>query len=494
MAAEDNAPDIEALLRMAAARALEFRQALPERAHTPAASYAEMCARLDGLTPEHGQPGTEVIAALDDAAQPGLNAMAGPRFFGWVIGGSHPVGVAADWLTGAWGQNAGNHIASPAAAAAETVAAKWLLDILQLPPACSVGFVTGATMASFVALAAARGAVLRRVGWDVEANGLFGAPPIKVLIGDDAHTTVFSALQYLGLGHDRVVRVAADETGCMRPAAFAAAAAAVTGPAIAITQAGQINTGAFDRFPEILSSAHARGMWVHVDGAFGLWARACPATAHLAAGVEGADSWSVDGHKWLQVPFDSGYAIVRDVDAHRRAMTTAASYLPAAAEDERDPVHYVPELSRRARGFATWAMLRALGREGIAAMVARHCAIARRMATLLAEQSGVALLNDVVLNQAILRFGADRPDAEGDSLTEAVIARVQAGKECFVGGARWRGRWVMRISVIGGATTMADGERAAAAISAAWRDASEARALPPRPLGTRQGTVFPGPP
>lgn len=463
-----NDDPIATLLSDAAMRAVAFRRALPDRPHVPRASYAEMVARMDGPTPEVGIAGPAVIADLDSLAGPGLSAMAGPRFFGWVIGGSHPVGVAADWLTAAWGQNAGNHVASPAAAAAETVAAAWLLDLLDLPRDCSVGFTTGATMANFSGLAAARGALLRRVGWDVEAQGLFGAPPITVLIGDDAHTTVFSALQYLGLGHDRVVRIPTDTNGRMDATAFAAAARELAGPAIAIAQAGQLNTGAFDPFVAITEETRARGMWLHVDGAFGLWARACPDVAHLGAGLEHADSWATDGHKWLQTPYDCGYVIVRDRDAHHRAMTTAASYLPLAAADERDPVHFVPELSRRARGFATWAMIRALGRDGIAAMIAGHCALARRMAASLARAPGVRLVNDVVLNQVIVRFGADRSDTDGDALTDAVIAQVQREGECFVGGARWRGRWVMRISVIGYSTTIDDAERSVAALLRAW--------------------------
>jgi len=371
--------------------------------------------------------------------------------------------------TSAWGQNAGNHEASPAAAAAETVASKWLLDLLDLPRAATVGFVTGATVANFVCLAAARGAVLRRAGWDVEANGLFGAPPIQVLIGDDAHTSVFSALQFLGLGHDRVVRVATDTQGRILPAAFAHAMAGANGPAIVIIQAGQLNTGAFDPIEAILPEVRARSTWVHVDGAFGLWARACAATAHLASGYELADSWAVDGHKWLQTPYDCGYAIVRDAEAHLRAMTIAASYLPPAAEGDRDPTHFVPELSRRARGFATWAMIRHLGRAGIAAMVQEHCRLAVRFAEQLASEPGVHVLNDVVLNQVIVRFGTPEADETADHLTRETILRIQADGTCFAGGARWRDRWVMRLSVISAPTTEADIDRSCDAICKAWR-------------------------
>ncbi len=457
-------------LAVAAARALAFRTAVDDRPQRPEHSYQLALAAFDEPTPERGTSPVQVIESLVERATPGLHATTGRRFFGWVIGASHPVGVAADWLTSAWGQNAGNHTASPAAAAAETVTARWLLDILDLPRTASVGFVTGATVANFVGLAAARAEVLRRAGWDLEADGLFGAPPVRVLISDDAHTTVFSALQYLGFGQANLVRIATDEQGAIRPDAFEVALGASLGPTVVVTQAGQINTGAFD--PHRLITAAARqhsNCWVHVDGAFGLWARACPDRAFLARGVEEADSWATDGHKWLQAPYDCGYVIVRDPDAHRRAMTIAASYLPPAAEGERDPSHYVPELSRRARGFATWAMLRHLGRQGVAEMVGRHCRLARLIASELASEPGLAVLNDVVLNQATVRCGADLPDAAGDDLTRKVIAAVQADGTCFAGGAKWRNRWVMRLSVISGGMTEQDAKRSAQAIKAAWR-------------------------
>ena len=294
-------------------------------------------------------------------------------------------------------------------------------------------------------------------------------PPITVLIGDDAHTTVFSALQFLGLGHDRVVRVATDAQGRMQIPAFAEAIAKVNGPAIVIAQAGQINTGAFDKFADIVPMAKKAGAWLHVDGAFGLWARASSTTRHLAAGIEGADSWATDGHKWLQTPYDSGYAIVRNELAHRRAVTIAASYLPLAAEGERDPSHYVPELSRRARGFATWAMIKHLGRSGIAAMVERHCHVAGVMSGMLAAEPGIEILNDVVLNQIIVRFGSGETKERGDQLTGDTITRIQAEGECFAGGAVWRGRQIMRLSVIGWETDVDEGKRSAEAILRAWR-------------------------
>jgi glutamate/tyrosine decarboxylase-like PLP-dependent enzyme len=297
-----------------------------------------------------------------------------------------------------------------------------------------------------------------------------------VLIGDDAHTSVFSALQFLGLGHDRVIRVATDAQGRIQAPAFAAALSDGTGPLIAIAQAGQLNTGGFDPVAELAPMVAAQHGWLHVDGAFGLWARACPETAPLAAGLALADSWATDGHKWLQTPYDCGYAITRHPEAHRRAMTIAASYLPSAQAGERDPSHYVPELSRRARGFATWAIIRTLGRAGIAEMIARHCRLARRMARQLGASPGIVIVNDVTLNQVILRFGADRGDEDGDRLTQAVTEKIQQGGELFAGGAKWRGRWVMRLSVIAGATTEADSDRAAQAILKAWEQVRGANA------------------
>jgi glutamate/tyrosine decarboxylase-like PLP-dependent enzyme len=432
-------------------------------------SYAKMKSTFEGPLPEGPSDGEAVIKDLAKKADEGLQMATGPRFFGWVIGGSHVVGVAADWLTSAWGQNTGNHHAAPSAAAAETAASAWLLELLDLPRESSVGFVTGATVANFVCLTAARDEVLRKAGWNADADGLFGAPPITVLIGDDAHTTVFSALQFLGLGHDRVVRIATDAQGRMLVPAFAEAMSKVNGPAIVIAQAGQINTGAFDKFTDIVPLAKNAGAWLHVDGAFGLWARASAATCHLAAGLEGADSWATDGHKWLQTPYDSGYAIVRNELAHRRAVTIAASYLPLAAEGERDPSHYVPELSRRARGFATWAMIKHLGRSGIAVMVDRHCQVARVMSGMLAAEPGIEILNDVVLNQIIVRFGSGEIAERGDHLTRETITRIQAEGECFAGGAVWRDRQIMRLSVIGWETDVDEGKRSAEAIIRAWR-------------------------
>lgn len=459
--------ELSRTLERVAAYAARYRAGDGERPQRPAMTYNAMQARFDAPTPERGAPMAQVIDDLIELAEPGLAAMTAPRFFGWVIGATAPVGMAADWLTTTWAQNTGNGFATPSASVVEEVSARWLLDLLDLPRESSIGYVTGATMANFTCLAAARNEVLRRVGWDCEAQGLFGAPPIHVVLGEDAHSTVFSALRYLGLGAQRVVSVEIDAEGRMKADAFARAVAKLDGPIIAIAQAGHINSGAFDPFNDIAALTHEKGGWLHVDGAFGLWARAAPSRAHLARGVELADSWGTDGHKWLQTPHDSGYAIVRDRAAHRRAMLIAASYLPEG--DARHPADYTPELSRRARGFSTWAMIRSLGREGVSALVEGHCALARRMAERLATEPGVTILNDVVLNQVAVRLGADLPAEQADALTQRTIARVQQGGECFVGGAHWRGCEVVRVSVIGEQTTADDIDRAADAILAAWR-------------------------
>jgi glutamate/tyrosine decarboxylase-like PLP-dependent enzyme len=459
----------ERLFSRAAHIASRFRASVSGRPHRPLKDYASSVRAFSEDLPTQGTDMEEVLELLAEKADAGLHLMTGPRFFGWVIGGSHPMGVAADFLTSAWGQNAGNHTASPAAAAVELVASRWLLEVLSLPGDCSVGFVTGATVANFTCLAAARGEVLRNVGWDCDAAGLFGAPPLTVIIGDDAHTTVFSALQFLGLGHDRVVRIATDDQGRMDSAAFAEALDAAEGPVIVVLQAGQINTGAFDDFATLIPLARKKNAWVHVDGAFGLWASASARTRHLTRHVADADSWATDGHKWLQTPYDSGYAIVRKEEAHRRAMSIAASYLPLAAKDERDPSHYVPELSRRARGFATWAMMKHLGRDGIAALVDTACEAAAILAERLSRDDGIAIVNAVVLNQVIVRLGRDLSDEQGDRLTRQTISRLQQEGSMFAGAATWRGRQVMRLSVSNYQTTTTEAAEAARTIVAAYR-------------------------
>ena len=459
------------LFERAAAHASHFRDGLEERPPRPTISAAELQALFDGPTPEVGLDGLQALDALNAAADPGLTASAGPRFFGWVIGASHPAGVAADMLCSAWGQNAGNFAVSPAAAMAEKVSTRWLLEILQLPADCSVGLVTGATMANFVCLAAARNAVLRRVGWDVERDGFLEAPPVRIVVGADAHATVFSALRYLGFG-DRAVRVASDAEGRMDARALALALAQGAGPAIVIAQAGQINTGAFDPLHELAPVCREHGAWLHVDGAFGLWARTVPELAPLTRGIEAADSWATDGHKWLQLPYDSGIAIVRDTESHRRAMSITASYLPAAAGAEYDPGQFVPELSRRARGFPLWTILRTLGRQGISDMVRRHCALASRLARRLAAEPGVTIVNTIWLNQVLVTFG----EGSGrDALTRATVARLQADNICLAGGAEWHGQFALRLSVIAAPLAEHDVDRLAVAILSAWRHVQAGR-------------------
>jgi glutamate/tyrosine decarboxylase-like PLP-dependent enzyme len=455
-------------LDLAARSAIAYRDHIAAAPETPVSDYSAMIAAFAGPLPEHGEDGAAIIAELVAKATPGIRASTGPRFFGWVIGNSHPTGVAADWLASAWGQNAGNLVAAPAASAVEAVAVGWLLDLLGLPPESSVGLVTGATVANFTCLAAARSEVLGRAGWNVEADGLFSAPPVRVLIGADAHATVFLALKYLGFGAKRVRTVATDAMGRMLPSDFERALREGEGPVIAITQSGQICTGASDPFAELAPLAREAGAWLHVDGAFGMWAQTVPARLHLTTGIELADSWGTDGHKWLQTPYDCGFAIVRNAEAHRRAMAISASYLPPSAGAERDPSAYVPELSRRARGFATWAMLRQLGREGVAEMVERNCRVAADMSAMIARVDGATLVCPVELNQFMIRFGpADNP-VEADRLTLATIVRIQEDAVAFVGSSQWRGQWVMRVSVSSIATTDEEGAKAAQAVLAAW--------------------------
>ncbi|MGO4565431.1 aspartate aminotransferase family protein [Rhizobium sp. 2YAF20] len=469
--------DIRALFSRAAGHAAGFRETVDERPQRPSRDYAGSLSAFEEDLPLHGARMEQVLDELVAKAEPGLHMTTSPRFFAWVMGGSHPMGVAADMLTSAWGQNAGNHAAAPSAAAVEAVAARWLLELLHLPPESSVGFVTGATVANFTCLAAARGAVLREKGWDADARGLFGAPPISVLIGDDAHTTVFSALQFLGFGHDRVVRVETDRAGRISRDGFARALASAEAPMIVILQAGQINTGACDDFATLVPLAKRSGAWVHVDGAFGLWAQASPRMGRQTAGVELADSWATDGHKWLQTPYDSGYAIVRDEVAHRRAMTIVASYLPPVSQGERDPSHYVPELSRRARGFATWAMLKHLGQDGVIALVDQACSAATLIAERLVREPGIAVLNEVALNQVIIRFGAGTEKSVADALTQQTIRALQEEGALFAGGAIWRGDQIMRLSVSNFQTDPGQAERAALAIIETYRTVCSRHAM-----------------
>ena len=439
------------LLENTAGRAIAYLEGLESRQVAPLAAGIEALAALDAPLAGQTVPPDEVMKLLDEACSPATMAMAGPRFFGFVIGGSLPVTVAANWLAAAWDQNAAFSSVTPGAALLERVALRWLIDILGLPQGCGAGFVTGATMANFSALAAARHAELQQAGWSVEADGLFGAPPITVVVSEEAHSTLFKSLGLLGLGRKRVVRVPVDGQGRMR----AEKLPRFSGPTIVCAQAGNVNTGAFDPIQEICRKAHAAGAWVHVDGAFGLWAAAAPGRAHLAAGMADADSWATDAHKWLNVPYDCGLAFVRDPEALRAAMAITADYLPPAGT-QRNPSDYTPELSRRARGVEVWAALKSLGKEGVADLVERTCRYATRFAEGLGA-AGFEVLNDVVLNQVLVSFGSAEK-------TSKVISDIQAEGTCWCGGTVWQGKTAMRISVSSWATTEADVERSLEAI------------------------------
>ncbi len=438
------------LLEMAAERAIAYREGLGERRVAPTPETAARLAALGGPLPEKPTDPETVLALLDELGSPATMATAGGRYFGFVNGSSLPVTLAANWLAGAWDQNVALAVMSPVATALEEIALRWLVELLGLPPETGGGFVTGATMANFTALAAARHAQLEQVGWDVEADGLFGAPPLTVVVGEEAHASLLKALGLLGLGRRRVVTVPADGQGRMRADAFPR----LKGPSIVCIQAGNVNTGAFDPARELCALAHEAGAWVHVDGAFGLWAAAAPERAYLAEGLADADSWATDGHKWLNVPYDSGLAFVRNPEHLRRTMIQRAAYLIQG--EAREPSQYTPESSRRARGVEIWAALRALGREGIAEMVEQTCRHAARFAEGL-RAAGYQVLNDVVINQVLVSFG----DAD---TTNRVIAALQADGTCWCGGTVWQGQTAMRISVSSWATTEEDVERCLAAM------------------------------
>jgi glutamate/tyrosine decarboxylase-like PLP-dependent enzyme len=441
----------------------EFMDSLPSRPVGAEAGIDELRSRLDRPLSDEGEDPRTVIEALGRDVEPGLVASAGPRYFGFVIGGSLPVAVAADWLTSAWDQNGGGYVASPALSVAEEVAAGWVRDLLGLPPGCGVGFVTGCQMAHFTCLAAARHAVLRDAGWDVEADGLQGAPELRVIAGEQLHVTVRVACRMLGLGAERVRLVPADDQGRMLTAELERVLTEGAGPTIVCAQAGEINTGAFDPIAEIVGACRTHGAWCHVDGAFGLWAAASPTRRHLLEGCSRADSWATDGHKWLNVPYDCGIAAVADAAAHRAAMTSTSAYIPPHDEDIPWGFDWTPEFSRRARGLPVYAALRSLGRAGVAAIIDRCCDHATLMATRLAEADGVEVLNDVVLNQVLARFDDD------DAVTDAVIDGVQRDGTCWLGGSRFKGRAVMRISIVGWQTTADDIERSADSILEAAR-------------------------
>ena len=441
---------MDELIFEAASRASDYLAGLESRRVAPTPEAVERLKLIDIPLQDAPLKPLDVLRELDEIASPATVASAGGRYFGFVIGGSLPAALAANLLAGAWDQNAVLQVASPAASALEEISRKWLLSLLGLPGGSGVGFVTGATMANFTGLAAARHALLERQGWDVEARGLFGAPPITVVVGDEVHVSLLKALSLLGLGRERVVRVPVDGQGRMRPDALPNLSAST----ILCLQAGNVNTGAFDPSAEIIPVARQAGAWVHVDGAFGLWALACPSCSKLAEGIEQADSLATDAHKWLNVPYDNGLAFVREPMHLRAAMSASAAYLIEVGQ--REPNHYVPEMSRRARGVEIWAALRSLGRSGLADLVERNCHQARRFAEVF-RLAGYEVLNQVVLNQVLVSFG-------DTARTREVIRRVQEDGTCWCGGTEWQGRTAMRISVSSWATSDADVERCLEAI------------------------------
>ncbi len=439
------------LLENAAERAISYLEGLDSRGVAPSPESVAKLTALDQSLPEGPREPEEVLELLDQVCSSATTAMAGSRYFGLVVGGSIPVTLAANWLAGAWDQNAVYYNAAPATAYLEQITLRWLLDLFHLPDDCAGAFVSGATMANLSSLAAARHAVLKRAGWNVEADGLFGAPPITVIVGAEVHPSLVKSLGLLGLGRSRTVKVPADDQGRFR----ADALPPISGPTIVCAQAGNVNTGAFDPISEICDVAHKAGAWVHVDGAFGMWAMAASSLASLTTGMDKADSWATDFHKWLNVPYDSGLALVRDTDALRAAMAVTADYLPTASPF-RNPSDFTPELSRRARGVEVWAALHAMGRNGITELIERTCRYARRFAEGL-RSAGYEILNDVSLNQVLVAFG----DAE---TTNQVISGIQSDGTCWCGGTVWHGRTAMRISVSSWATTDEDVERSLQAI------------------------------
>lgn len=441
---------MQALFQDAARRGIQYLATVNERSVPPSAAAVAALTEFAEALPNAPTDPAQVLAMLDEIGSPATVASAGGRYFGFVTGGSLPVTVAANWLATAWDNNSGLTVMSPAVVKVEAVALGWLVDLFGLPAGSGGGFVTGATMANLTGLAAARHALLARQGWNVETQGLFGAPPLTVVVGDEVHVSLLKALSLLGLGRERVIRVPVDGQGRMRPDALPS----LDERTILCVQAGNVNTGAIDPLDQLCAAAQATGAWVHVDGAFGMWAAVAPTHAHLICGLGEADSWATDAHKWLNVPYDSGLVFCRDATHLRAAMSTSAAYLQQS--DDREPYHYTPEMSRRARGVEVWAALRSLGREGLADLVARTCRHARRFAEGL-NAVGYTILNEVVLNQVLVSFG-------DEATTRRVIAAVQAEGTCWAGGTTWQGQAAMRISVSSWATTEADVEQSLAAI------------------------------
>ncbi len=463
--------DSRDLLTAAAQHAAGFLESLPDaRVDADVLDAQALRDALGRPLPDGPTDPRTVLDELVADASPGIVRSQSPRYFGFVIGGALPAALAADIVAAGWDQNAGGYILSPAAAVVEDVVGAWLAELLELPAGASFGLTTGCQMAHVTCLAAARHAALARAGWDVEAGGLQGAPRVRLVVSEERHVTIDRAARLLGFGTSALVPVAVDSAGRMDPAALRAELAAGEGPTIVCAQAGDVNTGGFDPLGEIVDAAHAVGAWVHVDGAFGLWAAASPRHRHLVAGCAGADSWATDAHKWLNVPYDCGIAFVADPAPHEAAMGATAAYLRLAEAGERDGSAWVPDFSRRARGFAVYAALRSLGRAGVAELVERCCVCAARFAEVLGAEPGIEILNEVVLNQVLVRFGDD------DAACDAVVAAVQAEGTCWMSATTWRGRRAMRISVSNWATTLSDVDRSCEAILAAAR----APLAPPR--------------
>lgn len=443
--------------------ATRYREALPGMRVGVTASHAELSPLVDSVLPEEGETPDEAIQKLITSVEKGLIHSVHPRYFGFVIGGATPASTAADWLTSAWDQNAQVYHTSPAASLIEDVVAQWLLDLLALPREAGVGFVTGAQMANFTALTVARNAVLQKRGWNVDADGLQGAPHIHVVCGECCHGTIHSAIRMMGLGQKNIRTVRADEQGRMDPVALRETLDACPGPTVICAQAGNVNTGAFDPFADVVALAKEHDAWLHVDGAFGLWAGASPRFRPLVSGADGADSWATDAHKWLNVPYDSGIVIIRDREMHRGLKTARCAYAGSASADCRDGSQWTPENSRRARGFVLYAALRNLGRKGVRQMVENGCDMAREFANQLARLPSARILNAVVLNQVLCRL---EPGSISDlnAFHAAVASRVQQKGVCWLGTTRWRGQAALRISVANGATTKEDVRESVASI------------------------------
>ncbi|MBT6277651.1 MAG: aspartate aminotransferase family protein [Chromatiales bacterium] len=438
---------MDKLLEATSRAAVAYLDSLDSRPVFPTPADIEKVRTLDGPMPAQGLDAQAVLEELDTYGSPATVASAGGRYFGFVTGGTLPAALAANWLAGTWDQNAFSDVSSPAATTIESIAARWILEVLGLPRSSAVAFVTGATMANFTCLAAARGAQLRRLGWDVEADGLFGAPALDVVVSEESHAVVYKALGFLGLGRQRVRTIPADCQGRLRLDKVGELSEA----SIVCLQAGNVNSGSFDPLEQVCEAAQTAGAWVHVDGAFGLWANAAESTRHLVSGIEKANSWATDGHKWLNVPYDCGVAVVTEIESLRRAVAMTAAYLPDS--EGRQPIDFTPESSRRARGVEVWAALRSLGRSGVAELIERNCRFARRFAAIVGE-AGIEVLNDVCLNQVVLAFG----DKER---TARVLEKIQQDGTFWCGGTRWQGRDAARISVSSWATTEVDIERSA---------------------------------